>query len=122
LGVSGGVSVGFMSLSRRLPTNAFSLLLKQLSNGTQRFVDLFSGSKLPRDVWLKNNDVRAFGVPCCMLPSHTFAEVLFWTHCVPFVGPLPSSLFLHNFSVQPASPVVRFGASFMAAQEWPPKT
>jgi len=55
-------------------------VVEAVSNDTQRFVHLLSGSEFACDIGFQNNHISAFGVSCGVLASYAFAEVIFWTH------------------------------------------
>jgi hypothetical protein len=78
---SGRNGSGFIAVLCRLAAGAFPVLLKQFRNGTQRFVHLLSGSKFACDVRFQDDDISTFSISCSVLAPHTFAEVIFWTHC-----------------------------------------
>ena len=90
----------------RFAATAFSVLLKQFRNGSQRFVHLLSSSKFACNVRFKDDDIGPFRISCSVLTTHAFAEVIFRSHRVIIFRRLPSSLLLHSFSVQPVLLVV----------------
>jgi hypothetical protein len=53
------------------------VLLNQFRNGTQRFVDLLSGSKFACNIRFQDDNISTFGISCSVLAPHTFAEVIF---------------------------------------------
>lgn len=65
-----------------LRPGTFPMLLKQFRNGTQRFIDLLSGSKFARNIRFQDDDITTFGIFCSVLAPHTFAEIIFPTHCI----------------------------------------
>ena len=97
----------------RLTARALPMLLKQFRNSAQRFIHLLSRLELSRHVRFQNDHIGALCIPCRVLSAHTFAEVILWAHFILLVyRRFPSSLLLHNFSVQPVSVVLHLRCEF----------